>query len=58
MKNLFRALSYFRADAWGTTVVVVLLLLSIALNVLKPWPIALLVDSVLLAHDFSSTTTR
>src|SRR5678815_2546686 len=47
MKNLFRALTYFRPDAWGIALVVTLLLFSIALNVLKPWPLAFLVDSVL-----------
>ena len=47
MKHLFRALAYFRSDAWGVALVVVLLFLSIALNVLKPWPLALLVDNVL-----------
>src|SRR5580765_8511057 len=46
MKNLFRALSYFRADAWQIALTVVLLLLSIGLNVLKPWPLALVVDCV------------
>ena len=47
MKNLLRALTYFRPDAWGIGAVIVLLMLSIALNVLKPWPVALLVDNVL-----------
>jgi len=47
MKNLFRTLSYFRADAWQIALTVVLLLLSIGLNVLKPWPLALVVDCVL-----------
>ncbi len=47
MKNLLRALGYFRADFWAILAVVVLLLMSIGLNVLKPWPLALLVDSVL-----------
>src|SRR6185503_7743154 len=47
MKNLLRALRYFRPDAWPISAVVLLLLVSIGLNVLKPWPLALLVDSVL-----------
>src|SRR6266545_1245254 len=47
MKNLFRALTYFRPDAWVIAAVVSLLCLSITLNVLKPWPLAVLVDNVL-----------
>src|SRR5205809_7295647 len=47
MKNLLRALKYFRADGWRIALVVILLFISIGLNVLKPWPLALLVDSVL-----------
>src|SRR5450631_4396131 len=47
MKTLLRALSYFRPDAGRIGVVLVLLLFSIGLNVLKPWPFALLVDNVL-----------
>jgi ATP-binding cassette subfamily B protein/subfamily B ATP-binding cassette protein MsbA len=47
MKNLFRALSYFRPDATRLFFVVLLMLASIALNVLKPWPLAIIVDSIL-----------
>jgi ATP-binding cassette subfamily B protein/subfamily B ATP-binding cassette protein MsbA len=47
MKTLLRALSYFRPDAGRIGVVLVLLLVSVGLNVLKPWPFALLVDNVL-----------
>jgi ATP-binding cassette subfamily B protein len=47
MKTLLRALSYFRPDAGRIYVVLVLLLVSVGLNVLKPWPFALLVDNVL-----------
>jgi ATP-binding cassette subfamily B protein/subfamily B ATP-binding cassette protein MsbA len=47
MKDLFRALSYFRADAARVAGVFGLLLVSVALNVLKPWPVAVLIDSVL-----------
>ncbi|MGA2174934.1 MAG: ABC transporter ATP-binding protein [Verrucomicrobiota bacterium] len=47
MKVLFRALSYFRADAARIGAVFGLLLASVVLNVLKPWPLALMVDSVL-----------
>jgi ATP-binding cassette, subfamily B, bacterial len=47
MKNLLRALSYFKQD-WRTIgVLMAFLISSIALNVLKPWPLALMVDSVL-----------
>jgi ATP-binding cassette subfamily B protein/subfamily B ATP-binding cassette protein MsbA len=47
MKTLLRALSYFRPDAGRVGVVLALLLVSVGLNVLKPWPFALLVDNVL-----------
>jgi ATP-binding cassette subfamily B protein len=42
-----RALGYFRPDAGRIGLTVGLLLVSIGLNLLKPWPLALLVDSVL-----------
>jgi len=47
MKDLLRALRYFRPDAARVAAVFGLLLGSVALNVLKPWPVALLIDSVL-----------
>src|SRR5262245_41453456 len=47
LRQFLRALCYFRADARRVGFTVTLLLLSIGLNVLKPWPVALLVDSVL-----------
>ncbi len=47
MKNLLRALSYFRQDTKALATVFVLMFSSIALNVLKPWPLALIVDSIL-----------
>ena len=47
MKNFLRALNYFRPDFARIALVVVLLLVSIGLNVLKPWPLAVIVDSVL-----------
>jgi ATP-binding cassette, subfamily B, bacterial len=47
MKNLFRALRYFRPDAPRIVVVVSLLLISIGANLLKPWPLAIIIDSVL-----------
>ncbi len=46
-KLLLRALQFFRADARRIVVVLVLLLVSIGMNVLKPWPLALIVDGVL-----------
>jgi ATP-binding cassette, subfamily B, bacterial len=46
MKNLFRALRYFRPDAPRMVIVAILLVLSIAANLLKPWPLAIIVDSV------------
>ncbi|MDB6022081.1 MAG: transporter related-protein, partial [Pedosphaera sp.] len=47
MKNLFRALQYFRPDAPRIVAVCLLLLLSIGASLLKPWPLAIIVDSVL-----------
>ena len=47
MKDLFRALKYFRPDGGRVAGVFCLLLVSVAFNVLKPWPVALLIDSVL-----------
>ena len=47
MKNLLRALAYFRPDTGRVVAVLSLLIVSILLNVLKPWPLALLVDCVL-----------
>src|SRR4051812_17169875 len=47
MKRTLRALQFFRHDAgllWGASF---LLLLSVGANLLKPWPLAVLVDSVL-----------
>jgi ATP-binding cassette subfamily B protein/subfamily B ATP-binding cassette protein MsbA len=44
---LARALAYFRPDAGRMGLAVGLLLVSIGINLLKPWPLAILVDSVL-----------
>jgi len=46
-RQLLRALGYFRPDAGRMALSLGLLLLGICLNLLKPWPLALLVDSVL-----------
>src|SRR5437899_170318 len=47
MKSLFRALRYFRPDVPRIGLVGLLLFLSTAAGLLKPWPIAIIVDSVL-----------
>jgi ATP-binding cassette subfamily B protein len=54
MTGMRRALNFFRPDSGRITVVLLLSLLSIAGNVLKPWPIALIVDSVLQGKEFPS----
>ncbi|HWN43419.1 MAG TPA: hypothetical protein VNW71_14420, partial [Thermoanaerobaculia bacterium] len=46
-RQLLRALGYFRPDAGRVSLSLGLLLLSIGLNLLKPWPLALLVDNIL-----------
>jgi ATP-binding cassette, subfamily B, bacterial len=47
LRLLVRALGYFRPDAGRIGLAVGLLLVSIGLNLLKPWPLAILVDTVL-----------
>ncbi|MCL5097227.1 MAG: ABC transporter ATP-binding protein/permease [Candidatus Omnitrophica bacterium] len=47
MKNLFRVLRFFWVDTPLILLVLVLLGLSTGLNLLKPWPLALIVDSLL-----------
>ncbi len=47
MKDLLRALKYFRPEAARVAGVFGLMLASVGLNVLKPWPVAVLIDSVL-----------
>jgi ATP-binding cassette subfamily B protein len=47
MKDFTRALKYFRPDAGRIMSVFCLMLASAGLNALKPWPLALIVDSVL-----------
>ncbi len=47
LRQLLRALGYFRPDSGRIALSLGLLLLGIGLNLLKPWPLALLVDSVL-----------
>ena len=45
--QLLRALGYFRPDGGRIAFALGLLLLGIGLNLLKPWPLAFLVDSIL-----------
>ncbi|HEY1170899.1 MAG TPA: ABC transporter ATP-binding protein [Verrucomicrobiae bacterium] len=47
MNRLKRVLAYFRPDLGRVILAFSLLVLAIAANLLKPWPIALLADSVL-----------
>lgn len=47
MTRLFRPLAYFRPDLPRIAVVGALMLANVGANLLKPWPLALLVDSVL-----------
>jgi len=47
MKQLRRALEFFRPDTARIAAIFSLMLASIGLNVLKPWPMALIVDCVL-----------
>jgi ATP-binding cassette subfamily B protein len=47
VKNLFRSLHFFRPDLARIMIVQALMLLGIGFNILKPWPLALIVDSVL-----------
>jgi ATP-binding cassette, subfamily B, bacterial len=47
MKNLLRVLQFFRPDRARILVSLVLLLLSTTAGLLKPWPLALIVDNIL-----------
>ena len=47
MVDLRRAFQYFRPDASRLAIVGFLLLVGVGANLLKPWPLALIVDSVL-----------
>ena len=47
MKNIRRALQFFRPDSARIVLVLLLSIVSIGANVLKPWPVALIVDCVL-----------
>jgi ATP-binding cassette subfamily B protein len=52
MTGIRRAMNFFRPDSGRIAFVLFLSLLSIGGNVLKPWPIALIVDSVLQGKEF------
>ena len=52
VRLLVRAFGYFRPDAGRIGLSVALLLTGIAVNLLKPWPLAVLVDSVLGTRPF------
>src|SRR5262245_50168015 len=54
MRRLLRALKFFRPDTPRIAVVLVLMLISIGLNVLKPWPLALIVDTLLVGKPYPS----
>ena len=54
LRLLARALGYFRADAGRVGLAMGLLLASIGINLLKPWPLAILVDSVLGTKPYPS----
>lgn len=44
MKDILRALQFFQAESSRIAVVVVLMVSSIGANLLKPWPLAILID--------------
>jgi ATP-binding cassette, subfamily B, bacterial len=54
LRLLARALGYFRPDAGRIGLAVGLLLVNIGINLLKPWPLAILVDSVLGNKPYST----
>jgi ATP-binding cassette subfamily B protein len=58
MTGIRRAMNFFRPDSGRITFVLLLSLLSIGGNVLKPWPIALIVDGVLQGKEFPAWLTQ
>ncbi len=52
LRLLARALGYFRPDAGRVGLSMSLLMAGIGINLLKPWPLAVLVDSVLGSKPF------
>ena len=47
MKNWSRVLSYFRPELPGVWLALLMMALSIAANLLKPWPVALILDHII-----------
>src|SRR5258706_16344590 len=47
MKNLIRSMRFFRPDYFRIILVQAFMVTGIAFNILKPWPLALIVDGVL-----------
>ncbi len=58
MQQLWRALSYFRADWPRVLAGLALLALTTLAGLLKPWPLALIVDSVLGHNPFPESVGR
>ena len=58
MRNLIRAFSFFALERTRILFAIVLLVLSVGANLLKPWPLALIVDNVLGNKPFPDTLTR
>jgi ATP-binding cassette subfamily B protein len=58
IKFLIRALQVFYPDRLRIAFVVMLILCSIGFNILKPWPLALIVDSVLGQKPFPAWASR
>src|SRR5262245_25082072 len=54
LRHLRRSLSYIRPDAPRVGLTMGLLLLGIGFNLLKPWPLAVLVDSILGSKPYPS----
>lgn len=47
MKNFSRIAGYYKPDVWRILFALLLLVASIAANLLKPWPLAVIVDHIL-----------
>jgi ATP-binding cassette, subfamily B, bacterial len=58
MSDLLRALRYFRPDAPRGLVVLALMVVATALNLLRPWPLAVIFDSVLGSKPLPSWLSR
>src|SRR5688500_14242212 len=51
VKNWSRVLSYFRPEMPGIWLALLLMALSIGANLLKPWPVALILDHIVAGQD-------